>query len=362
VVVVAAVVIAGVAAALFWAPGERPNSVKYVAPVSPSLMDAWLEANESEAYIAWEPFVSSSVVAGTGKVLEWTSSIMPHHPCCVVVASNDFISGTDGEELTLRFIKAHAEATEWANSALADPDSEDFDILVNISADFTKRSAAVVTEAFKHMEFGFEMNTSFKGALSEFTEMYLDQGFITNATFEGAGYATPDEFVDDYVNGSFVEDIGTVTPSATILNPTTPIRLGYLTADLHQIAQAIARNETAFGGQSIFEKYGLNVVPAAPQGYGNGGIEMTAFIEGAVDIGYLGAPPAILNKINKGADTVIIAQANSEGSGIVVGADSHLDSLEDLRGHMVATPGETSIQHLLLKVALSRLNITLAKA
>ena len=362
-VVVAAVVIAaGVAAAVFWKPSKESTSVEYVAPLNPSLMDAWLQANESEAYIAWEPFVSSAVVAGTGKVLEWTSEIMPHHPCCVVVASNAFISGTDGPVLTLRFVKAHAEATAWANNALANPDGPDFRILVNISADFTKRSPAVVEEAFKHLEYGFEMNASFKEALTDFTDMYLETGYITNQTFHDAGYSTPEQFVDEYVNESYLDGIGGVTPSGSILNPTKAIRLGYLTGDLHQVAQAVARNKTAFGGQSMFEKYGLNVTPAAVQGYGNGGLEMTAFLEGAVDIGYLGAPPAILNKINKAADTVIVAQANSEGSGIVVGVNSHIESLEDLRGHIVATPGETSIQHLLLRVALERLDIPLVKA
>ncbi len=89
---------------------------------------------------------------------------------------------------------------------------------------------------------------------------------------------------------------------------------------------------------------------------------MDGFNLGDVDIGYLGAPPAIQKRANLDIPVRIIAQANTEGSGIVVHADSDLHTLEDLVGRTVATPGETSIQHLLLKVALSRLDIPFVKA
>lgn len=361
VAVVAALIVAGIAVAFLYKPSKESTSVEYVV-VAPSKMDAWLAANQTEAYIAWEPYVSSAVVGGNGRVLEWTNEIMPHHPCCVVVASNSFISSSNGLEMTQRFVKAHADATMWINDALAHPTGANYGKLLNISADFTQRSIAVVKEAFGHLEYGYLMNDSFKAALSTFTDTYRNDGFITNDTFRGAGYSSSADFVNDYVNMSYIDELSSVEPNATIINPTNAIRVGYLTGDLHQVAQAVARNETVLNGKSIFEEYGLNVVPALSQGYANGGTEMNAFIEGSVDIGYLGAPPAILNKINKNANTVIIAQANSEGSGIVVGVHSSIKTLEDLKGHIIATPGETSIQHLLLKTALKKVGLTLVKA
>jgi NitT/TauT family transport system substrate-binding protein len=361
VVVVAALIVAGIAVAFLYKPSKEPNTVEYTV-VAPSKMDAWLAVNQTDAYIAWEPYVSSAVVGGTGKVLEWTSEMMPHHPCCVVVASKSFVSSSNGIEMTQRFVKAHADATLWIDDALAHPNSANYNKLMNISAAFTLRSIAVVKEAFNHLEFSYPMNASFKTALATFTDTYLNSGTITNATFNGAGYSSSTEFVNDYVNTTYIDGLSSVAPSSTIINPTNAIRVGYLTGDLHQIAQAVARNETVLGGKSIFEEYGLNVLPALNQGYANGGTEMNAFIEGSVDIGYLGAPPAILNKVNKNANTVIIAQANSEGSGIVVGAHSSIKTLEDLKGHIIATPGETSIQHLLLKTALKKIGLTLVKA
>jgi len=82
---------------------------------------------------------------------------------------------------------------------------------------------------------------------------------------------------------------------------------------------------------------------------------------GQVDIGYLGAPPAINKRVGDQTDTVILAQANSEGSSLIVSVDSDMHELKDLVGETVATPGELSIQHLLLKMALDKEGIALIK-
>ena len=79
-----------------------------------------------------------------------------------------------------------------------------------------------------------------------------------------------------------------------------------------------------------------------------------------MDIGYLGAPPALLQHLNAGVDVTIISQANSEGSGLVVRADSGITTVADLVNKTVATPGESSIQFLLLKITLQKAGLGLA--
>ncbi len=362
VVVAAAIVLAGVATALYLGGGADDDSVGYVT-MAPNLMDGWLASNQSDAYIAWEPYVSSSVVAGTGRVIMWTNEIMPNHPCCVVTVWDDFLDGPNGEDLTARFLKAHIEANRWMADALANPEGANYSLLIEMSEEFTMRSAAVVEEALGHVEFGYEMNESFLSSLKQFTDMYVDSDIITNETLTGLGYADVSEFIDAYVDESFLTMAQTVEPSATILNAADEdaIRLGYLSGDLHQLAQFVAQNKTVGGGEKdLFETYGLNVDPLPP--YANGGAVMDAFNQGSVDIGYLGAPPAIQKHANLGIPVRIIAQANSEGSGIVVHVDSDIYTLEDLVGRTVATPGETTIQHLLLRVALDRVGIPFVKA
>jgi len=364
VIVVAIVVIASVAAVFLMRDNGGDENVVYYTTMAPSLMDSWLAENQTSAYIAWEPYASSALVAGTGRALLWTNEIMPHHPCCVVLGWTPFIESdlggnVTGVNMTLRFLKAHIEATEWVNDALADKHSVEYNQLVDMAVGFTLRNASVVEEAFNHVSYGYEMNASFESALTQFTEMYIASNIVTNATLNLLGYDNSTEFVGDYVNDSYLAATTGIVPSPTILNPDDPIRLGYLAGDLHQMAQVVAMNKTSFGGTSLFEKYGLNV--AKLTAFASGPAEMLAFKAGSVDIGYLGAPPAIQKRLNDRTDTVILAQANSEGSALIVSKNSDVHELKDLVGKTVATPGEGSIQHLLLKIALSREGIAFIK-
>ncbi|MGB2825041.1 MAG: ABC transporter substrate-binding protein [Thermoplasmata archaeon] len=360
-VLVVAAVIGAAAGLTYYLTPNDDDSVKYVV-VTPTQMGDWLQGGDGSAYIAWEPFVSSATVGGYGTVLNWSNEIMPNHPCCVVVLSNEFASTANGYDLSLRFLKAHVETTEWMLEALADKDGSEYQLLVNMSVAFTLRDAEVVQEALEHVKYGWEMGSEFRAALEQFTEMYVESGIIEEGMVEDRGYQNVTDFVSSYVNDSYLGDLDSVSESMTILNPDDPIRLGYLAGDIHQLAQYVAANRSVLGGTlSIFEKYGLNVAAATGAPYTNGGNEMDAFVAGHVDIGYLGAPPAILKKLNVDADTTIIAQANSEGSAIVVATGSQISSLADLSGKIVATPGESSIQHLLLKIALNEQGLRLVK-
>jgi len=352
------VVIAAIAAALIL--GEQDDKVDktgtvYYITVPPKDMRASLSTGDIDGYISWEPYVSDSIVGGVGVILEWSDEIMPNHPCCVVAVSNSFSGGPNGPDLTSRFIRAHMDATVWMNNALSHTSSADYDLLVSMAMDFTQRNETVVKAAFDHIEYGYEMNTGFRSALEDFTDMYIETNMTTNESLASRGYSSASDFVTKYVNGTYLSTAGSVSPSDTILNPSNPIRLGYLLGDLHQMAQVVAQNTSVLGtGKSMFQKYGLNIADATGAPFANGGAEMNGFAAGAVDIGYLGAPPAILNHLNAGVGTTIVAQANSEGSGIVVAAGSGIVNLDGLVNKTIATPGPSSIQFLLLKIALQR--------
>jgi NitT/TauT family transport system substrate-binding protein len=355
VVIAAIVVIGGISAALLLGKESKTSGTVYYITVVPKDMKASLAGGSIDAYIAWEPYVSDSVVGNVGDVLEWSNKIMPNHPCCVVAVSPDFLSKPNGVNLTERFLKAHIEANNWMADALAHPSGANYTALVNMAVQFTSRNATVVKAAFEHVKFGYEMNQAFRNALQQFTDMYIDTNMTTAAKLQAREYSSTTDFISKYVNGSYLDAGRSVTPSSTILNPTSPIRLGYLMGDLHQMAQVVAQNTATFGGTSMFQKYGLFVTNATGAPFASGGAEMSlGFAAGAVDIGYLGAPPAILNHLNSGVKALIVAQANSEGSGLVVKANSGIHSLGDLVNKTVATPGETSIQFLLLRMALDR--------
>ncbi|OGS42765.1 MAG: hypothetical protein A3K76_06420 [Euryarchaeota archaeon RBG_13_57_23] len=356
-IAVAAVVVVGVvAAAVVLMSGGEGGSVKYIT-LAPKDMKANLASGQIDAYIAWEPFVSDSVVGDVGEVLMWSDEIMDDHPCCVVAVRTGFLSETsvNGTDLTNRFVRAHVDATEWMLDALADEAGANYTKLVEMAVQFTARNESVVKAAFVHIQFGYEMGSDFEEALKKFTDMYIDTNMTTEEKLDERGYESVSDFVSSYVDDFYLATAPNVAESATILNPDRPIKLGYLLGDLHQLAQFVAQDKTVLGtDKSMFEKYGLKVEAAVGAPFANGGAEMGGFAAGNVDIGYLGAPPTILQHLNAGIGTKIVAQANSEGSGLVVSAGSGITSLSDLENKTVATPGESSIQFLLLKIALER--------
>jgi ABC-type nitrate/sulfonate/bicarbonate transport system substrate-binding protein len=135
-------------------------------------------------------------------------------------------------------------------------------------------------------------------------------------------------------------------PAATPTPTPVKVRVGYLLADLHHIAHIVAQDKEAGGGTSFYEKYGLVVEDGVGAPYANGGVEMDHFAANDLDIGMLGAPPAITKHLNAGVDTVIVGQVNAIGSALVVAKD--IGKFSDLTGKTVATPGHSSIQFFLL--------------
>jgi NitT/TauT family transport system substrate-binding protein len=124
------------------------------------------------------------------------------------------------------------------------------------------------------------------------------------------------------------------------------VRVGYLLADLHQVAYMVAKNKTAGGGISFFEKYGIEVEDARGTPYPHGGAEMDHFAAGDIDIGLLGSSPAIIKHINANIDAAIIAQVNEEGSALVVSKD--IERFSDLTGKTIAVPSKSAIQFFLV--------------
>ena len=119
------------------------------------------------------------------------------------------------------------------------------------------------------------------------------------------------------------------------------VTIGYLPSD-HDAALFVADS------QGKFQENGINTKLVQ---FNNGGDLMTAMASGDVDIGYVGITP-VLSSISKGVPVKVISAAQTEGSGIVVSSDSGISDVSDLEGKKIATPGEASIQHMLLNYYL----------
>ena len=121
------------------------------------------------------------------------------------------------------------------------------------------------------------------------------------------------------------------------------VTIGYLPSD-HDAALFVADAQGKFAENGIKTKLVQ---------FNNGGDLMTAMASGDVDVGYVGITP-VLSSIAKGVPVKVISAAQTEGSGIVVASDSGINSVSDLAGKKIATPGEASIQHMLLTYYLTQ--------
>lgn len=124
------------------------------------------------------------------------------------------------------------------------------------------------------------------------------------------------------------------------------VTIGYLPSD-HDAALFVA------DAQNMYQKEGINIKLVQ---FNNGGDLMTAMASGDVDVGYVGITP-VLSSIEKGVPVKVISGVQTEGSGIVVGNNSGIDSVQDLAGKSIATPGDASIQYMLLKYYLKQNNM-----
>jgi len=141
-----------------------------------------------------------------------------------------------------------------------------------------------------------------------------------------------------------------------VWNPPPPpdVRIGYLSKDLHQLALRVA----VVNG--LFEREGINV---ALEEFGNGGYVMDGFLAGEIDMGYLGAAPALLKRLNQDIMVTILAAVNMEGSALMVKKSEydagHVTTITDLAGKVVLHPGPPTVQNFLLRLALNQSGLSI---
>jgi NitT/TauT family transport system substrate-binding protein len=265
-------------------------------------------------------------------------------------------------------LAAHIAANNWIADAIANKVSNptNYTKLLNVGAAFSNRNTSVVEAALADVKLDYHVTTpAVTSGLEMFTQDYIDANFTQMAKLTAKGYASVADFVSKYVNSSLLNAAATMQPTSTNLGT---INMGYLTGDLHQFARVIASDTTIFpGGKSLFQMYGVTIGDPNPGGFSVGGDIMTnmALNPGDAarpDMAYIGCAPTILKYLQGDVSRLnvrIVALANSEGSGLVV--EKSINSVEDLAGKTIASPGETSIQHLLLIEIAKQHHMTVVK-
>ncbi|MFA5078856.1 MAG: ABC transporter substrate-binding protein, partial [Dehalococcoidia bacterium] len=122
----------------------------------------------------------------------------------------------------------------------------------------------------------------------------------------------------------------------------SPVRIGYLLGDLHQLPFFVAVDKGYFGDE------GLQIEIVGP--FDAGPAEMDALAAGQIDVGYVGMAPAVLAAARK-IPLSIVSGVNLEGSGLVT--SMKIGSVDELKSKKIATPLPGSIQHVMFGMLLS---------
>jgi NitT/TauT family transport system substrate-binding protein len=128
--------------------------------------------------------------------------------------------------------------------------------------------------------------------------------------------------------------------------------MGFVQGDIHDLAYYVAREK------EFFKDEGLDVREG---GAFNSGVElMSAFSAGELDVAYVGVAPAVTFVSQNMADVKIVAAVNAEGSALVARNGLEGEDPAALKGRTVAIPGFSTVQDMLLGMALRKAD--LAKA
>ena len=85
-----------------------------ISSVNIFMIPSTFASHKVDAYIAYEPYASLAEYTGIGNVLMYSDEIMPGHPCCVIVARQDFIDNHPQELQT--YLNIHKNTTEFVNN------------------------------------------------------------------------------------------------------------------------------------------------------------------------------------------------------------------------------------------------------
>lgn len=133
------------------------------------LMPEKLEQGDISAYVAWEPYVAASSF-NQDHVLMYSQDIWNDHPCCVVVAREDFIKKKP--QILKKFLKVHIEATDYVNSHKNET--------AIILSQKLGTNVSVELEALNHVQFVSKPNVTFQDNVLKIVNIQKNVGYVKN--------------------------------------------------------------------------------------------------------------------------------------------------------------------------------------
>ena len=140
----------------------------------PSMNDA-LKTGQIDGIVTFQPYVSIASNQSNVHVLANSSEILPEHPCCVVVASDDFIKNHENETKTI--IEIHENATNLINDNVKNGSA---DKVVSLLPGDIVSDAGLEADSLISFPFISGLNDDFKKSVDEFQELEVSIGILNN--------------------------------------------------------------------------------------------------------------------------------------------------------------------------------------
>ena len=116
-----------------------------------------------------------TVIDTNNVVLENSSEILPNHPCCVVVASDDFIKNHENE--TKDIIAIHKNATNFINDKIKEGNSSE---VVKLLPEDIVANSDLETNSLQSFPFISGLNDTFKADVDSFQNLEVKVGILNS--------------------------------------------------------------------------------------------------------------------------------------------------------------------------------------
>jgi NitT/TauT family transport system substrate-binding protein len=163
----------------------QPDQVKIMVLKPPEMIGA-LRTDQTDAFIAWEPYPAKAVTMGVGRILSFSRDIWKDHPCCVLVADERFLEAH--LEKAKGLVRDHVKAIDFIHQHREEA--------IQIGVNYTGMDVASIRMAMGNVNYTVVLSV-------EGEKEYVD--FLTKLKY--IKVENVQIFVDRFMRPEFVKEI-----------------------------------------------------------------------------------------------------------------------------------------------------------
>lgn len=250
--------------------------------------------------IFWEPQSSIATISGKCTLMTVTNDLFPGHTCCTIAGQSSYMKNHEDE--TVRFLAAYIKAVNQMKEAINAGSGEAYDEVIELAIkkvtmpqDFTKeQKKEAVIAAFEYVvytyadsEYTDDPLADLKKDVANMAGEFKEGGLVRNG-YSDLGFKSNQELADKFVDSSYMIK-ALHYEKAEKYDKTSKIKVSVIGGDIHQLAIHYAMDK------GIFAEYGLEITLSSQS---NGPGVYTTLKNNDSQLGFIGAPPMVINSMN----------------------------------------------------------------